>query len=196
MSKQKIAMNTPNKLTIARIILTPIFLVFFTVTSIPAHYLIALIIYLAAALTDFFDGKIARERNIVTNFGKFTDPLADKMLTTAAFLGLMVNGYCNVWIVFIILFREFLVSSIRLVASAQGVVIPANIWGKAKTMSMMVFTSLIMFLLSLQQDFHVLPAGFPLPLISEILLWICAALTLISGVTYVVEGAKIIDFSK
>lgn len=193
---QKIAMNTPNKLTIARIILTPIFLVFFTVTSIPAHYLIALIIYLIAAVTDFFDGKIARERNIVTNFGKFTDPLADKMLTTAAFLGLMVNGYCNVWIVFIILFREFLVSSIRLVASAQGVVIPANIWGKAKTMSMMVFSSLIMFALSLQQDFHVIPAGFPLPLISEILLWICAALTLISGVTYVVEGARIIDFSK
>lgn len=193
---QKIAMNTPNKLTIARIILTPVFLVFFTVTSIPAHYLIALIIYLIAAVTDFFDGKIARERNIVTNFGKFTDPLADKMLTTAAFLGLMVNGYCNVWIVFIILFREFLVSSIRLVASAQGVVIPANIWGKAKTMSMMVFSSLIMFALSLQQDFHVIPAGFPLPLISEILLWICAALTLISGVTYVVEGARIIDFSK
>lgn len=193
---QKIVMNTPNKLTIARIILTPVFLVFFTVTSIPAHYLIALIIYLIAAVTDFFDGKIARERNIVTNFGKFTDPLADKMLTTAAFLGLMVNGYCNVWIVFIILFREFLVSSIRLVASAQGVVIPANIWGKAKTMSMMVFSSLIMFALSLQQDFHVIPAGFPLPLISEILLWICAALTLISGVTYVVEGARIIDFSK
>lgn len=193
---QKIAMNTPNKLTIARIILTPIFLVFFTVNSIPAHYLIALIIYLIAAVTDFFDGKIARERNIVTNFGKFTDPLADKMLTTAAFLGLMVNGYCNVWIVFIILFREFLVSSIRLVASSQGVVIPANIWGKAKTMSMMVFTCLIMFALSLQQDFNVIPMGFPLPLISEILLWICAALTLISGVTYVIEGAKVIDFSK
>ncbi len=193
---QKIAMNTPNKLTIARIILTPIFLVFFTVNSIPAHYLIALIIYLAAAVTDFLDGKIARERDIVTNFGKFTDPLADKMLTTAAFLGLMVNGYCNVWIVFIILFREFLVSSIRLVASSQGVVIPANIWGKAKTMSMMVFTCLIMFALSLQQDFNVIPMGFPLPLISEILLWICAALTLISGVTYVVEGAKVIDFSK
>lgn len=193
---QKIAMNTPNKLTIARIILTPVFLVFFTVNSIPAHYLIALIIYLIAAVTDFFDGKIARERNIVTNFGKFTDPLADKMLTTAAFLGLMVNGYCNVWIVFIILFREFLVSSIRLVASSQGVVIPANIWGKAKTMSMMVFTCLIMFALSLQQDFNVIPMGFPLPLISEILLWICAALTLISGVTYVIEGAKVIDFSK
>lgn len=193
---QKIAMNTPNRLTIARIILTPIFLVFFTVTSIPAHYLIALIVYLAASVTDFLDGRIARKQDIITNFGKFTDPLADKMLTTAAFLGLMVNGYCNVWIVFIILFREFLVSSIRLVASAQGVVIPANIWGKAKTMSMMVFTSLIMFTLSLQQDFHVIPEAFPLPLISEILLWICAALTLISGVTYVIEGAKVIDFSK
>ena len=124
-------MNTPNKLTMVRIVLTPVFLVFFTVTSIPAHYLIALIIYLIASFTDFLDGRIARSRNLITNFGKFTDPLADKMLTTAAFLGLMVNGYCNVWIVFIILFREFLVSSIRLVASSQGVVIPANIWGKA-----------------------------------------------------------------
>ena len=128
---QKVAMNTPNKLTMVRIVLTPVFLVFFTVTSIPAHYLIALIIYLIASFTDFLDGRIARSRNLITNFGKFTDPLADKMLTTAAFLGLMVNGYCNVWIVFIILFREFLVSSIRLVASSQGVVIPANIWGKA-----------------------------------------------------------------
>ncbi len=193
---QKIAMNTPNKLTIARIILTPIFLVFFTVTSIPGNYLIALIIYLAASVTDYLDGNIARKRNIVTNFGKFTDPLADKMLTTAAFLGLLVNGYCDVWIVFIILFREFLVSSIRMVASSQGVVIPANMWGKAKTVSMMVFTSLIMFFLSLQKDFGVLPETFPLVLISEILLWICAALTLISGVTYVIQGAKVIDFSK
>ncbi|MBQ9066747.1 MAG: CDP-diacylglycerol--glycerol-3-phosphate 3-phosphatidyltransferase [Clostridia bacterium] len=188
-------MNTPNKLTVARIVLTPVFLACFTI-QFPGHYLAALLLYLIAALTDWFDGKIARERDIVTNFGKFTDPLADKMLTTAAFLGLMTMGYCNVWIVFIILFREFLVSSIRLVASAQGVVIPANIWGKAKTMSMMVFTSLIMLLLSLQLDFHVIPAGFPLHLISSILLWICAALTLISGVTYVAQGAKIIDFSK
>ena len=97
---QKVAMNTPNKLTMVRIVLTPVFLVFFTVTSIPAHYLIALIIYLIASFTDFLDGRIARSRNLITNFGKFTDPLADKMLTTAAFLGLMVNGYCNVWIVF------------------------------------------------------------------------------------------------
>ncbi len=192
----KIAMNTPNKLTIARIILTPIFLLFFTVTSIPGNYLIALVLYIAASITDFLDGKIARSRGIVTNFGKFTDPLADKMLTTAAFLGFMINGYCNIWIVFVILFREFLVSSIRMVASSQGVVIPANMWGKVKTASMMLFSCLIMLALSLQQNFHVLPNGFPLVIISNSLLGFCGLLTLISGITYVVQGAKVIDFSK
>ena len=118
------------------------------------------------------------------------------MLTTAAFLGMMAMGYCNVWILFIILFREFGVSSIRLVASAQGVVIPANMWGKVKTSCMMVFTVLIMFLLSLQQDFGVLPASFPLAVLANVLFGITALLTLISGITYVMEGAKLIDFSQ
>lgn len=189
-------MNTPNKLTVARIVLTPIFLLVFTIEAIPAHYLIATILYIAASFTDYLDGHIARKQNIITNFGKFTDPLADKMLTTAAFLGLMAMGYCNVWIIFIILFREFGVSSIRLVASAQGVVIPANIWGKVKTATMMVFTPIIMLLLSLQKDFGVLPASFPMVIISNVLLGITALLTLISGITYVAQGAKIIDFSK
>ncbi len=189
-------MNTPNKLTVARIVLTPVFLLIFTLPQIPYHYLIAMLVYMLASVTDYFDGKIARSRGIVTNFGKFTDPLADKMLTTAAFLGMMAMGYCNVWILFIILFREFGVSSIRLVASAQGVVIPANMWGKVKTSCMMVFTVLIMFLLSLQQDFGVLPASFPLAVLANVLFGITALLTLISGITYVMEGAKLIDFSQ
>jgi len=188
-------MNTPNKLTLTRIILTPIFLLVFTVTF-PYHYLLAMIIYIVAALTDLFDGKIARAQGIVTNFGKFTDPLADKMLTTAAFLGMMTMGYCNVWIVFLILFREFGVSSIRLVASSQGVVIPANMWGKVKTACMMGFTVLVMLLLSLQQDFGLLPATFPLALLANILFGITAVLTVISGIVYIAQGAKIIDFSK
>lgn len=189
-------MNTPNKLTVARIILTPIFLALFTISSIPYHYLIAMIVYIVASFTDFLDGHLARKHNLVTNFGKFTDPLADKMLTTSAFLGLMVMGYCNVWIVFVILFREFGVSSIRLVASSQGVVIPANMWGKVKTATMMVFTPLIMFALSLQHDFGVLPQTFPLAIISNVMLGITAFLTLLSGSIYIAQGAKIIDFSK
>jgi len=188
-------MNTPNKLTLLRIILTPIFLLAFTIPAIPYHYLIALILYMAAAWTDYFDGKIARRDNIVTNFGKFTDPLADKMLTTSAFLGFMAMGYCNVWILFVILFREFGVSSIRLLAANQGVVIPANMWGKVKTASMMGFTGFMLFLLSLQQDFGVIPETFPMAILSNVLFGITAALTLISGITYVREGAKIIDFS-
>ena len=188
--------NVPNILTMARVVLTPVFLLVFTIDSIPGHYMIALVIFAIASLTDLFDGKIARKYNLVSNFGKFMDPLADKMLTTAAFLGLMANGYCNVWWVFLILFREFGISSMRLIAAAEGVVIPANMWGKVKTTIMMISVPLIMLLLFLQVDIAVLPASVPLVLISNILVGICTAATLISGIVYLIQGAKIIDFSK
>lgn len=189
-------MNLPNKLTVSRIILTPVFLLLFTVSAIPFHYILALLVFGIASITDMLDGQIARKNNIVTTFGKLTDPLADKMLTTAAFLGFMMMGYCNIWIVFIILFREFGISSIRLVASAEGVVIPANMWGKAKTVSQMISMALVMFLLSLQFDFGILPEAVPLAIISNVLFGITAVLTVVSGVTYVIEGTKVIDFSK
>ena len=189
-------MNLPNKLTVLRIILTPVFLILFTIDQIPYHFILALVVFAIASITDLLDGKIARKNNIVTTFGKLTDPLADKMLTTAALLGFMQMGYCNIWILFIALFREFGISSIRLVASAQGVVIPANIWGKVKTTCQMVSTILIMFLLSLQFDFGVIPESFPLAIVSNVLLGITAVLTVVSGVTYVIQGTKIIDFSK
>ena len=188
-------MNVPNALTITRIVLTPVVLAAYML-NFPAHFLVATILYFIAGMTDFFDGQIARSKNLITNFGKFADPLADKMLTTAVYLALISNGYCNIWILFIILFREFGISSIRLVAAAQGVVIPANMWGKVKTFSMMIFTGLIFLLLSLQFDFGVLPASFPLHTLSSVLLWITAIVTAISGVTYIIEGAKVIDFSK
>lgn len=188
-------MNVPNALTITRIVLTPVVLAAYML-NFPAHFLVATILYFIAGMTDFFDGKIARSKNLITNFGKFADPLADKMLTTAVYLALISNGYCNIWILFIILFREFGISSIRLVAAAQGVVIPANMWGKVKTFNMMIFTGFIFLLLSLQFDFGVLPASFPLHTLSSVLLWITAIVTAISGVTYIIEGAKVIDFSK
>ena len=188
-------MNVPNALTITRIVLTPVVLAAYML-NFPAHFLVATILYFIAGMTDFFDGKIARSKNLITNFGKLADPLADKMLTTAVYLALISNGYCNIWILFIILFREFGISSIRLVAAAQGVVIPANMWGKVKTFSMMIFTGFIFLLLSLQFDFGVLPASFPLHTLSSVLLWITAIVTAISGVTYIIEGAKVIDFSK
>lgn len=189
-------MNVPNTLTVIRVILTVLFLILFTVTAIPYHYLMAFFVFIIASLTDLADGKIARKYDLVTNFGKFADPLADKMLTTSAFLGFMAMGYCNVWFVFLILFREFAVSSMRLIAASQGVVIPANMWGKVKTTVQMVLTLLIMFLLSLSQDFGVLPASFPLALFSNICMCICTVFTLVSGAVYLVQGAKIIDFSK
>lgn len=188
-------MNTPNILTVSRMIITPIFLAFLLIQSIPYHYLIALVLYIIGSLTDLFDGKIARKYNIVTNFGKFADPLADKILTTSAIIGFMALDYCNPWVLFIILFREFAISSMRLVAASDGVVIPANMWGKVKTTIQNVASIAIMLGFVIMKDFGALP-NLPLDLIADILLWLMAAATLISGVVYIYQGAKIIDFKK
>ncbi len=188
-------MNTPNKLTIARMILTPIFLFVFTFEAIPQHELWGTILFVIGSFTDFLDGKIARKQNIVTTFGKLTDPIADKMLTTAALLIFLREGLCSVWIPMIVLTREFAVASVRMVSSAQGLVIPANVWGKLKTISQMIFTIFIMVLMILESN-SLLPASFPLATLSNILLWITAVLTIISGVIYVVNAAKVIDFTK
>ena len=154
-----------------------------------------MLVFSAAAITDAIDGKLARKNDQITVFGKLLDPVADKMLTTAALLGFMQVGLCNIWIVMIVLTREFAVTSVRLIASAEGVVIPANIWGKLKTVSQMTFTIVIM-LLAAVQALGVLPASFPLPLISNILLWVTAALTVVSGVIYLMRSTKIITFTK
>ncbi len=185
-------MNLPNKLTVARIILTPFYLAAMMM-NFEYHYVVAAIIFIVASITDFLDGKIARKNNLITTFGKLCDPVADKMLTTAALLAFMQLGLCNIWIVMIILTREFLVTSFRLVATSQGIVIPAGIWGKLKTASQMVFSIIIMlgiqFVEFFEWDFE------KFALISNILLWITAALTVISGVKYLVDGKKVIDFS-
>jgi CDP-diacylglycerol--glycerol-3-phosphate 3-phosphatidyltransferase len=156
---------------------------------------IGLAVYALGCITDFLDGKIARKYNLITTFGKLADPVADKMLTTAALLALMNEGLCSLYIVFIVLTREFAVTSVRLAASAQGVVIPANIWGKAKTVSQMVSTILIMLLMAVNST-GILPESFPLSIISQVLLWITAVLAVISGIIYIKDGVKQIDFSK
>lgn len=186
-------MNLPNKLTVARIILTPFYLAAM-VMNFEYHYLVAAVIFIVASITDFLDGKIARRNNIITTFGKLCDPVADKMLTTAALLAFMQLGICNIWIVMIILTREFLVTSFRLVASAQGVVIAAGIWGKLKTASQMVFSIAIMLGIHFVEVFGWDFEKFSL--ISNILLWITAILTVISGIKYLIDGKKVIDFSK
>ena len=186
-------MNLPNKLTVLRIILTPFFLAAMLI-DFDYHYLVASLIFIVASITDFLDGKIARKNNLITTFGKLCDPLADKMLTTAALLAFMQLGLCNIWIVMIVLTREFLVTSFRLVASAQGIVIAAGIWGKLKTATQMVFSILIMvsihFVVEFNYDFD------KFAFISNFLLCITAVLTVISGVKYIVDGKKVIDFSK
>lgn len=188
------AMNTPNILTVVRIILTPIFLAVF-LSDVPHHFLWGLLIFSVASFTDFLDGKLARKNNIVTVFGQLADPVADKILTTAALLGFMQFGLCNVWIIMIVLLREFTITSFRLVATAQNIVIPANIYGKMKTVSQMVFSIIIMLLAELDYC-KLLGDNFLLTTVANALLSVTAVLCVISGVIYVKQSAKIIDFSK
>ena len=197
-------MNLPNKLTMMRVIMVPFFMVFAAMSHMgtpqfnATYALIAGILFAVASFTDFLDGYLARKSHLVTDFGKFMDPLADKMLTTAALLAFMREGWCSIWIVMIVLTREFAVAGVRLIATAQGIVIPANYWGKAKTVSQMVFTIVIMLLAELDATFDIFAnAGwFTLARVSNIMLWITAVLTVVSGITYFVDSKKLIDFSK
>ena len=194
-------LNTPNKLTVARILITPVYLALILWASLPHRFLIATLVYSIAAITDAIDGKLARKNNQITNFGKLLDPIADKILTTSALLAFMQLGLCNIWIVMIVLTREFTVASIRMIAAADGVVIPANIWGKLKTVSQMTFTIVIMLLgevYSILAAYNSVWYGkMPaLALISNILLWITAVLTVVSGVIYVIDSKKVIDYTK
>ncbi len=191
-------LNLPNKLTIARILATPLFMLFLML-NFKGHYIVALFIFCAASLTDMFDGKYARNHNMVTDFGKFLDPLADKMLTTAALLGFIYKGIGIgvIWIVFIVLFREFLIASLRLVAvSSGGKVIAANKWGKFKTVSQMVA---IIYAIAAEIFIEIID----IPLLTSILhiftdlfLWISAVLAVISGVIYLADNLEFIDPSK
>lgn len=197
-------MNTPNKLTVARIIMTPVFMAAMLI-DFKCHYLLALLLFIVASLTDMIDGKMARKYHLVTDFGKFLDPLADKMLTTAAYLGFisMFAGraaYC--WqvtaITFIVLFREFLVSSLRLVVvSSGGQVIAANMWGKSKTVSQMIGIILALATYAVR-EFVDFPAA--LATVCDIVIvavfWISAVLCVISGAIYLNGSKEYINSSK
>ena len=190
----KINMNLPNRLTVIRIILTPVFLFLFMADFIPFNNIFALIVFVVAALTDLVDGKIARKRNIVTNFGKIADPIADKILSSAMLLGLMLLDMCSIWVILIVLTREFAVSAIRISAASQGLVIPANIYGKIKTVLQMVFSILVLLLFSVQ---GFIPFEIPYTsLIVNIMMWILAFVTLFSGIIYIKDSFKVIDFSQ
>ena len=196
-------MNTPNKLTVGRMIATPIFMATMLI-NFPYHYLVSLILFIGASLTDMIDGKMARKYNLVTDFGKFLDPLADKMLTTSAYLGFICTfaekyNYC--WqmtaITFVVLFREFMVSSIRLVVvSSGGKVIAANIWGKLKTVSQMAGIILALFAYTLIKDFSISAVEPIADIVILVLFWISTVLCAVSGIIYLWDAKDYINTSK
>ncbi|MCR4925597.1 MAG: CDP-diacylglycerol--glycerol-3-phosphate 3-phosphatidyltransferase [Clostridiales bacterium] len=189
-------MNTPNKLTLLRMFMSPIFLAVL-IANFSHNFLAALIVFALAAITDFIDGHLARKNNQITNFGKLLDPVADKMLTTAAFLAFMQMGLCNIWIIMVILTREFLILSLRLIASSQGIIVPANIWGKIKTVSQMVSIILVLLLCELSNYISTIVIdGFGFKLFTNILFSVTALFTVISGVIYILEVKKKITFTK
>ena len=175
-------MNLPNKLTILRVIMVPFF-VLFMLTDIggPANKWISLILFVVASLTDLLDGKIARKYNLVTNFGKFMDPLADKLLVCSAMICLIEMNKLDAWIVIVIISREFIISGFRLVASDSGVVIAASYWGKFKTVFQMAM--IIVLIADLGGFFDML---------GTVLVWVALAITIISLLDYVFKNKQVL----
>lgn len=190
-------MNLPNKLTVGRIVLVP-FLVATLLIDFPLNNLAALLIFAVASVTDLLDGKIARKQNLITDFGKFADPLADKILVLAALLCFVQMSYCDCIAVIIVLFREFAVTSIRLIAASKGKVVAANIWGKAKTVSQMIAVIAIM-VLQIIIDITQLANSYSADvaaafwIVNEILLWISTVFAIISGIIYIVQNKEFIS---
>lgn len=181
-------MNLPNKLTLLRVILVPVFMAFMMINT-QWTFLAGLAVFVIASLTDLLDGKIARAQNLVTTFGKFADPLADKLLTTAAFLIFMHYGFIGPWPIIIILAREFSVSGIRLAAAADGQVIAAAFWGKFKTVMQMlsIIAGIIMMctpIIPMDVTAH----------ITQILVWISVIFTILSGVEYIAKNRHLLTF--
>lgn len=196
-------MNLPNKLTVLRAILIPVFLFFMYADFIPFHFTIALVVFAAASLTDALDGHIARKYNLVTDFGKFLDPLADKALVIAALAVFVEFGMMGAVPFFIIIAREFMVSGLRLVTADKGVVVAAGFWGKLKTAFTMVTIIFGLLCYTIFGDFINCIRYNKYELYSDIgqciftvLIWISVALTVISGIVYLKGYWKYIDSDK
>ncbi|MBQ3514977.1 MAG: CDP-diacylglycerol--glycerol-3-phosphate 3-phosphatidyltransferase [Lachnospiraceae bacterium] len=175
-------MNLPNKLTILRVIMIPFFLIALLVEGIPAGKWIALAIFILASFTDMLDGKIARKYNLITNFGKFMDPLADKLLVSAALIALIPLGKIPAWVVIVIISREFIISGFRLIASDNGVVIAASYWGKIKTVTQMVMIVLLL------ADF----SNPVMDILETVFIYLALALTVISLVDYLIKNKNVL----
>lgn len=186
-------MNLPNKLTLLRVILVPFFVFFMLTDFVPFSKVIALAVFIAASVTDALDGHIARSRNLVTTFGKFLDPLADKVLVISALVCLCELGVVGAVPVIIIVAREFMVSGLRLVTANEGVVVAAGIWGKLKTAFTMVAE--VVILVGLCFSFEGAAADIA-NIVYQVLIWIATVLTIISGGVYLKGYWKYIDASK
>ena len=173
-------MNLPNKLTLLRVIMIPFFVVFMLMDGMASARYIALALFVVASFTDFLDGNIARKRNLVTNFGKFMDPLADKLLVCSALICLIETGQLPAWYVIIIIAREFIISGFRLIASDNGIVIAASYWGKFKTVSQMIM--IILMILNI-------PA---LSIVTTLFYWIALVLTVVSLVDYIKKNFQVL----
>lgn len=193
-------MNLPNKLTLLRMLLVPVFMVFVSMGQYGTSdfdttwYLVAGVVFAAASFTDFLDGYLARKWKMVTDFGKFADPLADKLLTTVAFLYMMRDGVCSPVVLAIILAREFAVSGLRMVAASakDGKVIAANMWGKVKTVMQMLTIIFYFFAAALAGPNAV-------GTVSSVANWLCwgvAAVTAISGIKYLWDNRSFINTAK
>lgn len=182
-------MNLPNKLTLLRVILVPFFILFFYLEAVPGNFIIAFLIFVAASVTDALDGHIARKNHLVTTFGKFLDPLADKVLVAAALCCFTDRGLMSAVPLIIIISREFMVSGLRLVTANEGVVVAAGIWGKLKTAFTMAAIVIILLFscFGIEEKFR---------LVSDILIWISTGLTIISGGVYLKGYWKYIDTDK
>ena len=179
-------MNTPNKLTVARMIIVP-FLVVFLLTGWggDANRYISLALFVVASVTDWFDGYLARKNNLVTNFGKFMDPLADKLLVCSAMICMIELNRLPAWFVIIIIGREFIISGFRLIAAENGIVIAANYWGKFKTASQMIM--IILLILHFDGIFVTL---------EQLFIWLSLALTIISLITYIWRNKSVLSMQE
>ncbi|MBP3922961.1 MAG: CDP-diacylglycerol--glycerol-3-phosphate 3-phosphatidyltransferase [Ruminiclostridium sp.] len=192
-------MNLANKLTMLRIILVPFFAFFMLAADIvPYSYLWAAVLFAIASITDTIDGKVARKYNMITDFGKFLDPLADKVLVVTALICFVQLGWASAWVVSIIVIREFMVSGVRLVAagSEKKIVIAANIWGKLKTASTMVAICVIIGLHIFISFGLFTMESFPVQLLSDIMMYISCLLTAVSGIIYLWDYREIFKEAK
>ncbi|MEE9442742.1 MAG: CDP-diacylglycerol--glycerol-3-phosphate 3-phosphatidyltransferase [candidate division Zixibacteria bacterium] len=190
-------MNTPNKLTLARIVLSPVFMVFFLMENVYCRVL-SMVIFIVAALTDVWDGHLARKYNITTGFGKFMDPLADKILTSTAFVSFLALGYVKAWMIMLIIIREFIITGLRSLAAYRGMIISPTMSAKFKTVLQM--TTIVTILLYINLKTVMESAGysggfFDSPLVIQVFDWMMLSttvVTVLTGIDYLIKNGSII----